>query len=294
MTGHRLLLAIAPALLAGLLPLFVLQSPAVAAPNLPDGFDQQLVDDGLSEPTAMEFAPDGRLFVTEKQGKLRVIKDGALLSDSFVDLTDKIDDEGERGLLGIAFDPDFENGRPYVYVYYTQKQTNAEPLHNRVSRFEAQGDIAVPDSEKVIFDLDRLDPSSARHNGGAIHFSLDDKLYVASGENGHDNKAQSLENTFGKLLRIDPNASDGQNGKPRIPNDNPFFDRTNGNDRAIWALGLRNPFTFAVQPGTGKIFINDVGSQYWEEINEGKRGANYGWPRRTWARLQVHRSYFRL
>jgi glucose/arabinose dehydrogenase len=96
-------------------------------------------------------------------------------------------------------------------------------------------------------------------------------LYVAVGENAQPETAQSLDNLFGKMLRINPDGS--------IPKNNPFFKRANGKNRAIWARGLRNPFSFDVQPGTGKIFINDVGAGTFEEINRGKAGVNYGWPR---------------
>jgi glucose/arabinose dehydrogenase len=103
-----------------------------------------------------------------------------------------------------------------------------------------------------------------------MHFGLDGKLYVAVGENANPSNAQTLGNLLGKLLRL--------NAGGTIPTDNPFFNEASGVNRAIWALGLRNPFTFAVQPGTGRIFINDVGQNTWEEINEGAAGANYGWP----------------
>ena len=268
MIRHRLSSVVVLALLSGLLPLFVLGEPAYGAGELPEGFDQTRLVGGLTSPTAMEFAPDGRLFVAEKGGKLRVIKDGQLLPEPYADLSNKVNAEGERGLLGVAFDPDFEdNGR--VYVYYTHKQTGSSPLRNLVVRFDTEGDKAVDGSEEVIFRLPKL--GETNHNGGAIHFGEDGKLYVAVGDNRKENAAQSLNSLLGKMLRINKDGT--------IPRDNPFFDRADGKNRAIWARGFRNPFTFAVQPGTGRIFINDVGAQTWEEINDGKAGANYGWPR---------------
>ena len=110
----------------------------------------------------------------------------------------------------------------------------------------------------------------AGHQGGALHFGRDGKLYIAIGEQTAREPAQRLDTFQGKLLRINPDGT--------IPEDNPFFRKAKGKYRAIWALGLRNPFTFAVQPGTGRIFINDVGDSGWEEVNEGFAGANYGWP----------------
>ncbi|MCI0376980.1 MAG: PQQ-dependent sugar dehydrogenase [Gemmataceae bacterium] len=229
---------------------------------LPTGFSETLLASGIAAPTAMEFAPDGRLFIAQQGGALRVVKNGSLLSMPFVSLN--VNSSGERGLLGVTFDPNFaSNG--FVYAYYT---TATSPIHNRVSRFTANGDVAVAGSEVVLMDLEAL--SATNHNGGAIHFGLDGKLYIAVGENAVPSNSQSLNNRLGKILRINPDGS--------IPTDNPFFLQATGVNRAIWALGLRNPFTFAVQPDTGRMFINDVGAGAFEEINEGVAGANYGWP----------------
>jgi glucose/arabinose dehydrogenase len=194
---------------------------------------------------------------------LRVVKNGALLPTPF--LTVNVNAAGERGLLGVAFDPNFAANR-FVYVYYT---TATSPIHNRVSRFIADGDTALAGSETILLELDNLS-GATNHNGGAMHFGADGKLYVAVGENATPSHAQTLGNLLGKMLRINPDGS--------IPEDNPFFNAAAGKNRAIWALGLRNPYTFAFQPGTGRMFINDVGQNTWEEINDGIAGANYGWP----------------
>ncbi|HYH86167.1 MAG TPA: PQQ-dependent sugar dehydrogenase [Pyrinomonadaceae bacterium] len=233
------------------------------AAALPEGFTERQVASGLTGATAMAFAPDGRLFVCQQNGQLRVIKNGSLLPTPF--LTVSVDATGERGLLGVAFAPDFANNG-FVYVYYT---VATSPRHNRVSRFRADGDVAAPNSETLIFRLDDLSGATV-HNGGAMHFGADGKLYVAVGENAQPASAQSLESLFGKMLRINPDGS--------IPADNPFFNTATGDRRAVWATGLRNPFTFGFQPGTSRLFINDVGEADWEEINEGVAGANYGWP----------------
>lgn len=230
--------------------------------TLPTGFTETAIS-GLSDPTAMEIAPDGRIFVCQQGGSLRVIKNGALLSTPF--LTVSVDASGERGLLGVAFDPNFA-GNNFIYVYYT---VSTSPRHNRVSRFTANGDVVVPGSETVLLELDNL-TSATNHNGGAIHFGPDGKLYIAVGENATPSNAQTLSNMLGKILRINSNGT--------IPNDNPFFNTATGNNRSIWALGLRNPFTFAFQPGTTRVFINDVGQTTFEEINDGIAGSNYGWP----------------
>jgi glucose/arabinose dehydrogenase len=234
---------------------------AINAATLPPGFTETSIS-GLASPTAMELAPDGRVFVCQQGGSLRVIKNGVLLSTPF--LTLNVDPNGERGLLGIAFDPNFSSNN-FLYLYYTVPST---PRHNRVSRFTANGDVVAPGSEQIILELDNLS-SATNHNGGAIHFGPDGKLYVAVGENANGANAQSFSTRLGKMLRIN---SDGT-----IPADNPFFNTAAGANRSIWALGLRNPFTFAFQPGTGRLFINDVGEVTWEEINDGIAGSNYGW-----------------
>src|ERR1051325_2461374 len=198
---------------AGGFPLF--------AALLPAGFSESLVATGLSSPTAMELAPDGRIFVCQKDGQLRVIKNESLLSAPF--LTVMTDSGSEKGLLGIAIDPDFLNNN-FLYVYYTAKTPAA---HNRVSRFQADGDAVVPGSETPILDLDDL--TAGHHDGGAIHFGPDGKLYVATGENGTASNAQRLDVRLGKMLRIN---SDGS-----IPESNPFYSAASGPNRAIWAFG---------------------------------------------------------
>ena len=250
--------------------LHLLLPAGIKAATLPTGFTELQIASGLSNPTAMALAPDGRIFVCEQGGQLRVIKDGSLLAAPFVSLT--VNSTGERGLLGVAFDPNFANNR-FVYVYYT---ATTPAVHNRVSRFTASAanpDVAATGSEVVIFDLNNLS-SATNHNGGAIHFGPDDKLYIAVGENANPAHAQSIGNLLGKMLRIN---SDGT-----IPADNPasfpgIAGSTSGNNRAIWTVGLRNPYTFTFQPGSGRMFINDVGQNAWEEINDGIAGSNYGW-----------------
>lgn len=239
----------------------LLLAPMLTAATVPAGFTETTIS-GLSSPTAMALAPDGRIFVCQQSGALRVIKNGALLATPFVTLA--VDSTVERGLLGIAIDPDFLVNH-YLYVYYT---ATTPTTHNRISRFTANGDVAAAGSETVLLDLETL--SAGNHNGGALHFGRDGKLYAGVGENAVKPNSQTLANLLGKVLRIN---SDGS-----IPTDNPFYNTATGKNRAIWALGLRNPFTFGIHPNTGRIFINDVGESTWEEINDGVAGGNYGWP----------------
>jgi glucose/arabinose dehydrogenase len=245
--------------------IFVLtgSSAVAAAATVPAGFVDTLVSGGLIDPTAMAFTPDGRILVCQQAGQLRVIANGVLLATPFLMVS--VDASGERGLLGVAVDPGFVKNQ-FVYVYYT---ATTPTLHNRVSRFTPNGDVAVPGSETIILDLDDL-TTAPNHNGGAIHFSDDGTLFIGVGENGTASNAQTLTNLLGKILRIN---SDGT-----IPPDNPFYLQATGRNRAIWALGLRNPFTFAFQPFSGRILINDVGASTYEEIDDGIAGSNYGWP----------------
>jgi glucose/arabinose dehydrogenase len=217
---------------------------------------------GLDRATAFAQASDGRLFIALQGGQVRVVRNGQLQALPFVDLS--VDDRGERGLIGLALHPNFP-ATPWVYVHYT---TRSGGVHNRISRFMALGDITLGLEDRLV-DLPDLS-SADNHNGGALHFGVDGKLYVGVGDNANADHAPDLTTPLGKLLRFNDDGS--------IPSDNPHYATQSGLARAIWASGLRNPFTFAVQPGTGRIHINDVGQDTWEEINLGSAGANYGWP----------------
>ena len=198
---------------------------------------------------------------------MRIIKNGVLLATPFLSVT--VDSVGERGLLGVAFDPNFAtNG--YIYAYYT---ATSPTTHNRVSRFTADPtnpDKVLSGSEFQVLNLETLS-TATNHNGGAIHFGKDGRLYVGVGDNANSANSQSLSTRLGKILRINPDGT--------IPSDNPFFN-TVGAKQEIWALGLRNPFTFAFSPAASStlMYINDVGQDTWEEIDSGVKGANYGWP----------------
>ncbi|MBI5719862.1 MAG: PQQ-dependent sugar dehydrogenase [Burkholderiales bacterium] len=223
---------------------------------------------GLAAAAAFAQAPDGRLFVAEQGGALRVVKAGTLLPTPFHTLA--VEAFGERGLIGVALHPGFA-GNGFVYVYYTH--LNGEARNNRVARLTADiaagGDISTG-VETVLLDLPDLIPFADTHNGGAMRFGIDGKLYVAVGDNADTSKPQDLSHPFGKMLRLNDDGS--------FPPDNPFAATQPGWGRAVWAYGLRNPFTFAIQPGSGRMHINDVGNVRWEEINLGAAGANYGWP----------------
>ena len=234
----------------------------IRSQTYPAGFQQVLVANGISNPTVMAFAPDGRLFVAQQNGALRIIENGVLLATPAITLS--VNSSGERGLLGIAFDPDFNNNH-FIYLYYTLSSA----ANNRISRFTVNGNTIAPASESVVLNLDPLS-TATNHNGGTIQFGPDGTLYVGVGENANTLNSQNLDTYHGKILRIN---SDGS-----VPSGNPFTGGTAQRQR-VWEYGMRNPYTLSIQPGTGRIFVNDVGQNTWEEINDCTIGGlNYGWP----------------
>lgn len=232
------------------------------APFVTPGFVQKVVADSLDRPTAMAITPDGRILVCEQDGRVRLIKRGRLLPIPFLAVPTIA--VGEQGLLGIALDPEFATNRR-MYVTFT---VPAPARRQVVARCVAAGDVAKPGSLEVLFECDENHDSL--HVGGGLAVGTDGRLYLGTGDNEQEERSQSLRTTHGKVLRI---TRDGA-----IPPDNPFLANTLGAARAIWARGLRNAFGIAVEPGTGRVFVDDVGGARFEEVNEGRAGANYGWP----------------
>src|SRR5919109_2280539 len=215
-----------------LLMLGLLWAPAAAAAPPADFQTSLVVGDGLNGPSGFEIAPDGRIFILERSGKIKIVKNGQLLPTPFADLPSE--DTGDRGLIGIAFDPEFGVSNHYVYFYYTGRD-----LLNHLVRFNAVDDVGTDGP----FELFRTSsPSQLLHVGGSIRFGPDGKLYFAVGDNGFGPNAQDLSNPHGKILRINRDGS--------IPADNPFAGEP-GKLGAIWAYGLRNPwrFPFGNPPG---------------------------------------------
>ena len=221
---------------------------------------------GLHAAVALETLDDGRVLVCQQSGELVVFEDDAQVETPMLVLD--VEHNWERGLIGVTVDPDFAS-EPWVYVCYV---TDRPYSHHVVSRFRVDGNVADPNSEQRLIEGDDQEKfggfKKAGHQGGALHFGADDKLYVALGEQTAKRPAQDLGALQGKILRINRDGS--------IPADNPLVDRTRGKYRSIWAYGFRNPFTFAVHRD-GTLLINDVGGKF-EEINRGVPGANYGWP----------------
>jgi glucose/arabinose dehydrogenase len=232
--------------------------PARAA--TPPGFTSQLVvGSGLDGPSGFEIAPDGRIFILERTGKIKIFKDGHLLAEPFADLPSEA--SGDRGLIGIAFDPGFGVANHWVYFYYT-----GHDLLNHLVRFDASGDVGT-EGPYTIFQTQS--PSQLLHVGGSIRFGPDGKLYFAVGDNGYPPNAQDLSNPHGKILRINPDGT--------VPPDNPFAGQP-GKLGAIWAYGFRNPWRFQFDSATGRLYGGDVGDFTWEELNLIVKGGNYGWP----------------
>ncbi len=198
---------------------------------------------------------------------MRVVKQDRLLEEPFASFP--VDANWERGLIGVTVHPDFPK-TPSVYVCYVAKDPYP---HHRVSRLTAVGDVARPGSERILFEGDDQRKLGGKvpagHQGGALHFGRDGKLYLSLGEQTAETPSQKLDSLLGKILRLNPDGS--------IPADNPFYEETQGKYRAISARGFRNPFTFAIHPESGLMLINDVGGKF-EEINAGRAGGNYGWP----------------
>jgi glucose/arabinose dehydrogenase len=264
--------------------------------TLPPGFTETLVNTqgAFSSPTRMEFAPDGRLFVLEQGGNVKLVQNGGT---SWIALHLSVDSAGERGLLGIAFDPNYATNH-FVYLYYTNPSAGAASWatgeHNQISRFtvnDSNPQQPTLTNEAPILDLNNL-ISATNHNGGDIHFGTDGMLYVDVGDNtqtfvlnGNTYRvSQTLANMLGKQLRVDVSkfnsgvaTRDDTVVGHLIPSDNPFVNTASGINQLIYVLGLRNPYSFAVQPGTGTMYINDVGEVTWEEINLDVAGSNYGW-----------------
>ena len=237
----------------------------------------EAVVSGLERPVAVTHAGDGsgRLFITEQIGRV-VVVDGASQS-VFLDVSELVSCCGERGLLSVAFHPEYaENG--LFFVYYTDKSGDSVIARYRVS----EGDKNVADASSGSIILSFSQPEG-NHNGGQLAFGPDGYLYIGSGDgggggdrHGQIGNGQALDTLLGKLLRIDVNTDSGY----VIPADNPFVNNANARDE-IWAYGLRNPWRFSFDSETGDLLIGDVGQNKYEEINyqpaSSTGGENYGW-----------------
>jgi len=270
---------------------------ASALITVPAGFQVNTIVRGLFLPTSFVFAPDGRMFIAEKSGTVRVFKDGQLLTTPLIRLPDA-NEYGDRGLESIAIDPNFaQNG--FIYLAYTFENTPGQnfsgPKTGRIVRFTVVGDTADFNNRVVILGTiggDAAHPScstfattsdcilsdASTHSMGDMHFGPDGKLYATIGDGAGFMTADPLALTAldihslaGKIVRIN---TDGTG-----PADNPFYTgNPNDNQSKIWTFGHRNSYRFSFRPTDGKIFFGEVGWATWEEVNIGAKGADYGWP----------------
>lgn len=243
--------------------------------QLPGSIKLDLVAKGLSLPVHLSGAGDGsgRLYVVEQDGVVRIIDAGRLLPEPFLDIEDRVRGGGEKGLLSLVFHREFAKNRTF-FVNYTSSEGG---LHTRISRFQASTALAAsPASEKVLL---KIDQPYGNHNGGQIAFGPDGMLYVGMGDGGSANdpkgNGQKLETLLGAMLRID--VSEAANDRPySVPPSNPFV-AAGAARPEIWAYGLRNPWRFSFDRGTGALWLADVGQNRREEVNVVRKGGNYGW-----------------
>lgn len=230
---------------------------------------------GLTSPVEITNANDSRLFVVQQNGIIKIIQpDGTINPTNFLNISSKILFNGERGLLGLAFHPQYStNG--YFFVYYNNTAGNV--VLARYSVNSTNPDVADPNSEKILLNIPK---PFANHNGGSIHFAPDGKLWVITGDGGSagdpNNNAQNKNSLLGKMLRLDVDAT----GPYNIPPDNPFVGNTIDGADEVWAYGLRNAWKFSFDLTTGNAMIADVGQGAIEEINKmpiTQAGINYGW-----------------
>ncbi len=262
---------------------------AFAATTIPPGFAQEVVASGFVAPTDIAFLPDGRVLVAELSGLVKLSGPGG--TTTFLDLRPEVNNYGERGLIGIAVDPQFEqNGFVYAYYVYEHNATDPTgPKTARLSRFLAIDDTADPASETVLLGAVPGDscaavtadciPSDFRdHHGGTIRFAADGTIFLSTGDGATVHaitpnalRSQNLDSLAGKILHVD-RAGQGLSG-------NPFWTGSATDNRSkVWAYGLRNAFRFALRPSSGIPYVGDVGWDTTEEIDVARAGANLGWP----------------
>ena len=232
-------------------------------PNgLSTGIDVEVVVTGLDAPWAIDFAPDGSIFITERPGRVRIVQNGQLLAEPWVIID--VAQRGESGLLGLALDPEFQQNK-FIYLAYTYVDGEGK-LKNRLVRMRED-----QSSGKGILDQILVDEvqGASNHDGGRLHFGPDNKLYWTMGDAQDSDLAQDISSLNGKILRLNPDGT--------VPPDNPFP------NSIVYSYGHRNPQGLAWQPGTGRLYSTEHGPSGFQgsgqdEVNFIEAGRNYGWP----------------
>jgi glucose/arabinose dehydrogenase len=262
--------------LAGAIVASALGGPAHAR-IFPADLEETVFIEGVEAPTALAWGPDGAAWITGKRGQVWLVRKGEPLRQV---ASLAVDVDGERGVTGIAVDPDYATNRQ-VWLYHT---TAEAPVHNRLSRF-VHGSAELH-SETVVLDLPPLE--GPFHNGGCLRFARDKTLFVSVGDGGNRAAAPNPRDLRGKILHLNRDGSAASRPDPAARPHPPDPDGSPGDeavppaglagDARVWACGFRNPWRFNLQPGTETLFIGDVGENGWEELDVGVAGGDYGWP----------------
>ena len=268
--------------------------PRAVEATYPSGFGDVVVASSLDFATSFAFFPDGRIAIAEKSGVVRIVKNGELLSTPLIDISDRVNDYWDRGLLSIVVDPDFAS-HPHLYLVYAYENDANDfsgPKTSRLTRVTVSGDTADPDTEVVLLGKkggrschdfpagsDCIPADGPSHSVGGLKFA-GKTIFLTVGDAADFNtvnddalRAQDLNSLAGKLLRV------GRDG--RGLSSNPFWNGSaDANRSKVWAYGLRNAYRFSLRPVSGApvVYLGDVGSNHREEINVAAAGSNFGWP----------------
>src|SRR5262245_54704556 len=270
----------------GIAAVLMAVAPRAEAITLPPNFQEVVVvpsaANGLSWPVGLAFLPDGRILIIQQSGQIRLVVNGTLVVNALLTMPE-VTFNNERGLVGIAVDPDFPT-RPFIYIFYSVSSSST----SHVARYTVAGDLSDPNSTNLTISagskqllINQIPDVSPLHNAGTLRFALDKTLYVSLGDDFDSCGAQDLTQLKGKIIRIKVDATiTPLDLSTMVPPGNPFAGSANVITKLIWAYGLRNPFRFSIDPLTGGVFLGDVGADTREEADRVSLsgGDNFGWP----------------